>query len=436
MKTNLTHKKIFIFWFPLALSWLMMSIEGPFVVAIMARLADAKYNLAAHGVAFSFALIFEAPIISITAAATALCKDGNSYRKLNYFVTILNVVITACMLFILIPPVFNYLMQEMIGLPEKVSDLTHGALIILLPWPAAIGFRRFYQGVLITQGLTRRITYGTLVRLSAMAVTAFIMYWFGAVGVYAGATSLSMGVVAEFVAVRLMAKSSIRKVKQTESDQSLNGNQLTLGFIARFYYPLALMTLLSLGVHPMVTFFMGIGRFSIESLAVLPVVNSLVFMFRAIGLSYQEAVIALIKDSKENLRKLQQFAVGLGLCLVIGLFLVAYTPFSSVWFHQISGLDLYLTSFADWPIRILTIMPAMSVIITFQWGVLVYSGKTTHISIATFIEVAIIIAVLFIMIGYFDTIGINAAAVAFVIGRSIGNLYLFPQTKKMVSKLT
>ncbi len=62
MKSGLSHRQILIFWFPLALSWLMMSVEGPFVAAVMARLAEAKYNLAAHGVAFSFALIFEAPI--------------------------------------------------------------------------------------------------------------------------------------------------------------------------------------------------------------------------------------------------------------------------------------------------------------------------------------------------------------------------------------
>jgi len=38
-----------------------------------------------------------------------------------------------------------------------VAELTRRAAAILLPWPAAIGYRRFYQGILIGSGLTRRV---------------------------------------------------------------------------------------------------------------------------------------------------------------------------------------------------------------------------------------------------------------------------------------
>ena len=61
--SQLTTKKIFIFWLPLAVTWIMMSIEGPFLSALIARLNEPKYNLAAYGVAFAFALIIEAPVI-------------------------------------------------------------------------------------------------------------------------------------------------------------------------------------------------------------------------------------------------------------------------------------------------------------------------------------------------------------------------------------
>jgi len=68
---RLTTRKIFKFWLPLAGTWLMMSIEGPFIAAIIARLADPKFNLAAYGVAFSFALIIEAPVIMMMTASTS-----------------------------------------------------------------------------------------------------------------------------------------------------------------------------------------------------------------------------------------------------------------------------------------------------------------------------------------------------------------------------
>lgn len=58
---------------------------------------------------------------------------------------------------------------------------------------------------------------------------------------------------------------------------------LRLGTIVSFYMPLSLTSLLAMAVQPMVTFFMGQSRYALESLAVLPVVHGLTFIFRAIG---------------------------------------------------------------------------------------------------------------------------------------------------------
>ena len=54
---NLDFKRVLLFWLPLAATWLMMSVEGPFLSAVIARMAEPKFNLAAYGVAFAFALI-------------------------------------------------------------------------------------------------------------------------------------------------------------------------------------------------------------------------------------------------------------------------------------------------------------------------------------------------------------------------------------------
>jgi len=108
-RERLTYKKISVFWLPLAATWLMMSFEGPFLAALIARLAESKYNLAAYGVAFSFALIIEAPIIMIMSASTKLVKDAQSFIILRRFTYGLNWLITLIMLVILIPPIFYFL---------------------------------------------------------------------------------------------------------------------------------------------------------------------------------------------------------------------------------------------------------------------------------------------------------------------------------------
>ena len=144
-----------MFWGPLALTWLMMSVEQPFLIAFIARLGEAKLNLAAFGIAGSFALIVEAPIIMLMSASTALVTGRHSYLKLKRFTDILNAGITGVQLVILIPPVFRFIVADLMGVPEDVTRLAHVALALFLPWAASIGYRRVYQGILIRHNLTR-----------------------------------------------------------------------------------------------------------------------------------------------------------------------------------------------------------------------------------------------------------------------------------------
>ena len=162
---TLTRGPIFRFWLPLAATWLMMAVEGPFLAAVIARLSEPIYNLAAYGVSFSLALVVEAPVIMLMSAATALARNRLSYLRLRTFTHVLNASVTLVMAVALLPPVFNAVAYGLIGLPPEVASRTHIALLILLPWPAAIGIRRLYQGVLIRHRLTRRVAYGTVARL-------------------------------------------------------------------------------------------------------------------------------------------------------------------------------------------------------------------------------------------------------------------------------
>ena len=119
-----TYGRIVRFWSPLAGAWLMMSVEGPFLAAIIARLQLPTENLAAYGVAFAFALIIEAPVIMLLSAATALVKGRDSYLALRRFTYTLNAVLTALMVVTLLPPVFRLLTETLLNLPEQVAALT------------------------------------------------------------------------------------------------------------------------------------------------------------------------------------------------------------------------------------------------------------------------------------------------------------------------
>jgi hypothetical protein len=385
-------------------------------------LPDAKYNLAAFGVAFSLAVLAESPILMIMSASTALVKDRQSLLKLRNFTYALNGLLTLAMIILIVPPVFTFVTQTLLGLPERVSHLTYRACLVLIPWPAAIGYRRFYQGVLIRSNLTRRVAYGTLVRLAVMALTGLICFVFTRMeGSLVGGLSLSIAVCTEAVASKVMARRSEKEILSGGTSQSMMG----YADITRFYYPLALTTILGVGLVPVVTFFLGHSRMPVESLAVFPVINSLVFIFRSMGLSFQEVGIVLLGEKYQGYRPLRNFAMILGLFVTGALGLVAFTPLSSVWFQKVCGLSRELYGLTVFPTQIMVLMPATMVLLSFQRSLLVSSKRTQPITLATAVEVGGVVVFLFLTIRYLDMIGVIGAAVSLLIGRICANGFLF-----------
>ena len=82
------------------------------------------------------------------------------------------------MAIILIPAVFDVIALRILGLEAAIAELTYEATFALLPWPAMIGIRRFYQGLMIRRGYTINVSYGTAIRLLSMFSTVYGLYYF------------------------------------------------------------------------------------------------------------------------------------------------------------------------------------------------------------------------------------------------------------------
>jgi hypothetical protein len=208
--------------------------------------------------------------------------------------------------------------------------------------------------------------------------------------------------------------------------------ELTYGRIVRFYYPLALTSVIGLAAQPMLTFFMARAVAPLESLAVFPVVISLIFIFRSMGLSFQEVGIALMGRNHEHIKPLARFATVLGLSSMGCLALVAFTPLVDFWFVTVSGLGPELARFALIPTAILVPIPILSVLLSFQRGILVVARRTRPITVATALEVGGI-AVLFPLLGWHaGMVGVTAAALAILLGRLASNSFLLFACKNVL----
>lgn len=413
---QLSQRAIFRFWYPLSATWLMMAAEGPLLTSLIARLDDPKHNLAAYGVATAIAMIIESPIIMMLSASIALVRDSASYYALRGFIIKLNIMVTVGMLLTLIPPIFNCLAYTLLNLSPEVGELMYGCLAAMVLWPAAIGFRRFWQGLLIRSHQTRKVAIGTVVRLLTMFLTAItLVNFFDLHGTYIGGISLTIGVICESIATRIMAHKTIIAIRNEPAH--FNETPLTNRYMISYYTPLALTSLIGMASMPIISFFIGRSPMTLESLAVLPVIESFVFIFRSVGFAYQEVGLALLGPRNEHNHSLRKFGLSVGLTTSSIYALLVFTPLIHPVLSGLYGLSDELASFAVLPARIVVILPFLSISFAYFRSIMMNNRRNAIVTYSTMIEVGGMISLIFLTVTVFQPVGIIAAAIGLSFGR-------------------
>ncbi len=420
---GLSPSVVLRFWLPLAASWLLMATESLAVNAIIARMAEAKLQLAALGVATSLALAVESPIISLLTASNALARDRESYRLLHRFTLGLNAIVTATMLLVGFTPLFDFAVAQLIGTPAEIAVKVRPVLWAMTLWPAAIGFRRFHQGLMIRHGYTRQISYGTAIRLfTAAGVSLAGLAWGKLDGATVGGLALGASSIAESAYVWYVAQPAVQKIKRIAP--LTDGIPLTLRDLLRFYAPLALTSAITLSTTPIINSGLTRSPYPIESLATWPVVSGQLFALRSFGLSLQEVVVALL-DGPAAMRILRRFAIMVGIGSLALLLIIAYTPLAPWWQQQIAGLSEDLTGFAVAALRLAALLPVLAVVVNMLRGIVVTGKATSAIAQATVFNLLALGSVLLIggKLGLLP--GASLAAVALTVSQLAESVWLW-----------
>lgn len=387
--------EIFTTWWPLAFSWLLMGAELPALSAVMARLPGPEINLAAYGgIVFPLALIIEAPIIMLLAASTALSKDGPSYQKIRRFMMVMGGALTALHLLIAATPLYYFVVEVLIGAPQEIVEPGRIGFVLMLPWTWSIAYRRFNQGVLIRFGHSRAISIGTVIRLSADVSVLLLGFSLGTLpGIIVATLAVSAGVISEAIYVGIVVRPV---VKNELMPAPVITPELTLRVFLNFYIPLAMTSLLFLLSQPMVSAAVSRMPLPLESLAVWPVVTGLIFMFRSMGVAYNEVVVALI-DRPHSYTNLHRFTWWLGVMSTIALLFTAITPLSILWFERLSALSPQLVIMARQALLFALPLPILSAVQSWYQGVILYGRITRGITEA--VIVYLIVAILLFTAG-------------------------------------
>lgn len=407
---NLSTQRIIRTWWPLAASWVLMALEAPALSVVVARLADPEINLAAYsGIVFPMALIIESPIIMLLAASTTLSKDWDSYIKMRRFMMRTSAILTALHLLFVFTPLYDLMVNGIIGAPQEIIEPARIGLVIMTPWTWSIAYRRFNQGVLIRFDHSHEVGTGTVVRLVTNGIVLTIGYLIGTIpGIVVATSAVATGVVCEAVYIGWRTHPVLHN--RLKSAPRVDP-PLTFKAFTDFYVPLAMTSLLTLLAQPIGSAAISRMPQPIESLAIWLVVTSLIFLIRSLGVAYNEVVVALL-DEAQAARALRNFATALSLLVTVLIVAIAATPLATWWFGDILALAPPLVELARLGLWIALPIPVTSVLQSWYQGAILHSRHTRGIieSVVVYLVISGIVLVAGVIWGKTPGVFVGLAA--------------------------
>ncbi len=390
-----------------------MALEGPLQTIFVARLADPKVHLAAFGsLVLPIAMLIEAPIIMLLSASTALSSDLNAYRRIRRFMHGMSAGLTTLHALLALTPLYHLLVVNVLHAPAETVEPARIGFILMIPWTWSIAYRRFNQGVLIRFGRSITVGIGTFIRLAANGVVLGLGM---TVLKLPGTTLACMAVMAGVLSEAAYAGLCVRPVLRDELPREPLGQPLSGKSFLRFYVPLSLTSLIFMGIRPILSAAVGRMPNALDSLAVVPVVNGLVFLFRSVGAAYNEVVIAHL-DRPGSSVVLARFARRIGIATTLGLAVVTATPLARVWFGTISGLDGSLMELARSTLWITLLLPGLAAMQSFLQGIIVHSRRTRGVTEAVFVYLASSVVILGIGVAWGGASGAFLAMASIAVG--------------------
>lgn len=422
-------------WWPLAASWLLMSVELPATSAVIARLSDPEITLAAFGsVVFPIAIAVEAPIIMLLTASTALCRDWQSYLKIRFYMMAMGGFLTALHAFIAFTPLFDFLVGRLMGIPAEIMEPARTGLQIMLLWTWAIAYRRFNQGILIRFGRSRVVSAGTLIRLFTVVIV-LAAGWMAAFlpGIVVAAVAIASGVLTEAVFIGYRVRPLLDRYRNQgeEAEEARPGLALvvTVASFTAFYLPLAMTSILRLAFQPVISSAVSRSPMALESLAVWPVLYGLFFILRCSGYAFQEVAVSLL-DRRGAMEVLGRFAAIISLASTAGFLLIAFTPLGRVWFFYFSGLSLNLSLLGEAGIWFGCVLPGLSVYQSWFQARLVHLRKTRPVTESVILYIVSCSLVLLIAVLSGRITGLFAAILAISAGVLVQTGWLWWRCRK------
>jgi progressive ankylosis protein len=403
-----------------------MAAGDPLLTTTLAHLPDARSNLAAVGIARTLAIFFESPIIMLLHASNAVAVDRRSRQVLWQFMLLAGGGLSLCLGLLALPVIFDRVGERFLGIPVALAGKVQQSLLLLILWPLAIAWRRYFQGLLIHRGNSQSIARASIARLVTMGLILASGVALDSSGAILAGAALIGGVLIEacwitIVAYRCGATDSPPPVATPTLPQNLPS-------MWRFYRPLATSMLITWGGRAVLV---GLVARSVDAsiaLAAWPAASGLVLIISNSTRMVQQMIIKY--QGRVPDRLLLKFALSVGGGCSVLLLLISTTTIGEWIVRGFIGSDRVLADNIKPVLMIFTFMPLLVAMQNAIQGFLVSTAKTGSINQATWIGTIVLLTIAWCSVNA-GSGGAIAAATATIVALLIEVLWLLFKSRDL-----
>jgi len=385
--------RLFAVWWPLALTYLLVTGGTPIINASINRLPgrDHTADLASFAIFLRCIIILHSPLFVTREIAIRMSVDRAGSRRALLFCVGAGVIVAAVEVLLGATP----LGAMLIGLFTDSHDLAvraHRAFLVVCPAPLFIAVRGVYQAHQIRADDTLFVGLGTLVRLGLTALLGLLIApYLGVSGPMLGAFCLVIGLFAEsvFATGRARARAQPPETSDIAAPSAL-----------RFALPLMFANLL--GVSTQFFYLRTAGAVPQElqeaSLAAFQEVMSLHFLLGAGAVALQPLTTAKAQGDAD-VRPLFRFALASSALLATMCGLLAFVPPLRRWVL----VDLLqekpggaVVALATPTLAVAAFLPVLAGSRFFLRGILISRGHTRAITLSN----VLILGLLALVVGF------------------------------------
>lgn len=433
MQQNLTLARVFRFYLPLAINSILMMIEMPVVTAGISRLPEAKVQLAAYGVLFSLAYVFTTIGNALTHTGNTLGRSRHAFRLLRNFAFFVCVGITLLAGAVYFTPLYDVVVGGLLGTPPDVAAAAKPGLQLMLLAGFAIGWRRYYHGVLIRHGYTNIIGAVTLVRAATLIAVVYVGVTVGTfTGMEVAGAALFLSAAVESAVTTVIAELILRRSTSIrwEKDEAF---AVSYGAAFRFFLPLSVMLLLTAVMRPVIASLITRMPEPVLSLAAFPVAYGIFNLVYSPLWVLPQVVIALVRD-RQSYAVVKRFVLIAGVVGWLLLLSASFTPVVEVYMEHVLSVPPDVQAYTLPALRVLSLYVLVAAWQANYQGVLIAARRTGPTQVATMINFVAVLGALGFALLIPSVPGVVLGYAAYVVGFFVEMLVLRRQARPVIEK--